>query len=284
MDGPIKNERERLDSQLLWLERWLVFSGAVVFVGVFVEIIAKVLRAQIDDEVIGGGLVMAGVAAEVTIARIISVKADRIREIADSDITRSSAQAAIANERAAGANERAAQANERAAKAEQRTAELEVDIAHSRERQMETDQLLSRMRLEQAERATVFDVRRFAGFLESRPKGTADILYQPEDAEAEEFAERLEIGMVTGHWTISTRPQPVPPEPSSRESAMSRAGARARGITVLIGRTNNGDPARAAFFALHEAFADQVHVPRFTWDMEPSVPNGIIRIVVGPKP
>src|SRR5580658_834843 len=68
--GTIKNERERLGSQLTWLERWVVFGGFAVAVGVAIEIGPKVLKREIDNAVIGGAIVILGVAAEAILTFI----------------------------------------------------------------------------------------------------------------------------------------------------------------------------------------------------------------------
>ena len=111
MDGPIKNERETLGNHLKWLERWLVFSGIVVVVGVFIEISSKVLKGEIDNEVIGGLLVILGVAAEVAIARVITLKSDRIQEIADIEVAQARQAASEARERAANTERLTAEAD-----------------------------------------------------------------------------------------------------------------------------------------------------------------------------
>jgi hypothetical protein len=104
MGGTIKNEREKLDGQLIWLERWIVFAGFAVAVGVAIEIGPKVLKDQIDNEVIGGAIVILGVAVEVLLTFVAAQKTSRVQQLANSDV-------AQANERAAQALDRAAEAN-----------------------------------------------------------------------------------------------------------------------------------------------------------------------------
>lgn len=104
MGRPIKTEREKLDHQLEWFERWIVISGFAVAAGVFTEIGPKVFKRQVDSEVIGAAIVILGVAAEVILAFLASRKSSRIQEIAD-------AETAAANQRAAEALERAANAD-----------------------------------------------------------------------------------------------------------------------------------------------------------------------------
>jgi hypothetical protein len=78
MGGTIKNEREKLGSQLRWLERWVVSAGFAVAVGVAIEIGSKILKREIDNEVIGGAIVILGVAIEVILTFVAAQKTSRI--------------------------------------------------------------------------------------------------------------------------------------------------------------------------------------------------------------
>ena len=101
MGGTIRNEREKLDGHLTWLERWIVFAGFAVAIGVAIEIGSKVIKHEIDNEVIGGAIVILGVAIEVILTFVAAQKTSRVQELANFDV-------AQANERAAHALERAA--------------------------------------------------------------------------------------------------------------------------------------------------------------------------------
>ncbi|HEY6341081.1 MAG TPA: hypothetical protein VIY49_06280 [Bryobacteraceae bacterium] len=172
MNGPIKNEREELGNRLKWLERRLIVSGSVVVVGVFVEISSKVLKRQIDNEVIGGVLIMVGVAGEVAIALLTSLKTDRIREIADSEIAQ--------------ANERAANAENEAAKNRLKAAELESSIG--------------RPRL----------TGKFREALENVPPGKIEIWHFADKKESAVLARDIASVFGSLRWAVS-HPRPVPP-------------------------------------------------------------------------
>jgi hypothetical protein len=144
--------------------------------------------------------------------------------------------------------------------------------------QSAANQLVGKLRLDQSERFRIFDTLRFAGALDPHPKATAEIWYQPQDGEAEDFAKSIERALVLANWTIGVPPKPIP-----FNLSLSQAGAKARGLTILTSAEATED-SHAAFLALHKAFADQAHPPMFTWGIKKEVPLGIIRIVVAPNP
>lgn len=88
-----------------------MFAGFAVAAGVAIEIGPRVLKRQIDNEVIGGAIVILGVAVEVILTFIAAQKTGRIQEIANSDVS-------AANERAINAEKATAEANLERAKLE----------------------------------------------------------------------------------------------------------------------------------------------------------------------
>lgn len=121
MGGTTNTEREKLDGQLTWLERWIVFAGFAVAVGVAIEIGPKVLNREIDNEVIGGAIVILGVAIEVILTFVAAQTTSRVQQIANSHV-------AAANERAAHAFDRAAKAEKEAAEANLARARIEASL------------------------------------------------------------------------------------------------------------------------------------------------------------
>src|SRR5579864_2180371 len=112
------NERERIDSRLVWLERGIVVAGGVVVVGLLLEYspeISNAVKARriFPEEVIGGILVTVGVFFEVLLGIFVTKYARRSQELADSLISET-------NERAARAEQAAAEANLARVKMEQR--------------------------------------------------------------------------------------------------------------------------------------------------------------------
>lgn len=81
---------------------------------------------------------------------------------------------------------------------------------------------------------------KFAGCLDPEPKATAEIWFQPQDGEAEDFTKAIERALVLANWNIGVAPQPIPSGLS-----LSQIGARAHGLTILHSRDLTEDSLAA---------------------------------------
>jgi len=265
MSGPINNAKEKsLLVKQDWFQHLVEIGGVVVFVGLLIEDGPELWEAiwvhhRLPSRgVIGGTIVAIGVGVEVLFASLVTHVSKQLQEVADA---------------------RNAELHERAATAETRTAELQSDIEASRERQKQAEHLIGILRLGEVPRHSIFDSRKLAGFLmDSSTKGTAEVLYQPGDGEASALANDIHLGLIVGGWTADA-PKPMPSAAKEYEAPILALRAKPEGITILarsIAEAGN-NPVRAAFSALVPQIA-------FSWEIDPELPEGLLRIVVGPKP
>ena len=182
------------------MERWSLIAGLVVVVGLFVESGPELAHSLVhlewpSREVIGNLVVVLGVAGEVLFSWR-AVRAARQAELqAEHQIAELNAAVAAANERAANAFDRATNAEKETAEANERTEMVRARLA-------ETEKLVVKLRMAQEPRARHFNFRKFAGFLEGKPKGTVKIFCRVEDEEAAEFGELIRNTLLATRWTV----------------------------------------------------------------------------------
>jgi hypothetical protein len=191
-NGPISNEREKLDTALTWLERGLILAGGIVVAGLLMEsgpgIIAALMRRKLPaSDTMGGALVTIGVAAEVLLGILIAQKSHRVQELADSSITESKERAAVAEQAAAEAN-----------------------LLTEKER-------LERLKLEEDLSPRLFKSQQDAIERLSAFSGTAVVLeYLANDLESKRTAEQIAWVFQGARLTLTPRPN-SDPDPLFRE-------------------------------------------------------------------
>lgn len=168
-------------------------------------------------------------------ARDSAARADERAAKADERAALANAEAAKANESAAKLNERA-QALERdnlvlrddvnkaagevaklqteAANARAAQQKVETELAKQRERAANAELALEELRRRQAPRS--LDFKKFVEALKDKPKAKVEILYQPNDTEAYNFAVHIRRWLGPGDgdgagWEVLP-PKPIPPE------------------------------------------------------------------------
>jgi hypothetical protein len=260
MNGLTKEEKIGLG--LTPLQIVIAAAGLVVVIGLLMESGPEMMHSIEKHtwptrQLIGNGLVTVGVFLEVALAIFVERSARREELQAERTI---------------------AETLERATSAEARTADLEIAVADARERQAQAEELIGKLRLAQAPRASNFDPRVFVGFLENRPKGTAEIWYQQEDGEAFLFASLLRYALVRAGWIVNGLEQ-IPSTAEGKMPAILKLGGQPIGLTVLV--PSVPEPDHSVFKAITEASSGRQLTASGRPDAE--VPEGTIRIIVGPK-
>jgi hypothetical protein len=230
-----------------------------------------------------------------------AVKADADARIAEArnGAAQANVQAAKADERAGEANKEAGRANERAGELELQAqklvkenlalrsgvADLEKAAADARSKQAEAElhlkQLAERQQRQESPRWMYLSPLR--ALLKGKPTGVAEVLYPKEDDEAASFAFRLAWLMDLAGWKIARR-VPISAsltllqysgENDSDGALIKRVGGQ-RGISLVI-NTHEGSAYEPLINALRTC-GFSVKEGNF-----PGFPDGLIRIVVGPK-
>ena len=163
----------------------------------------------------------------------------------------------------------------------QKTAKAQKEAA---EAQLELQKRVEYVRKEAAWRTLS---PRFAEALKCRPKGTAEILYAPEDMEAYTFALQIWHALKNAGWATSD-PKPIPHEggiPGSLRNAPAQLRYGGGGPLSMISKRPPHDfgedtPAGAIWDALRSAIDVNFG---FTGETDPTLPEGHFIILVGQK-
>ena len=223
--NPLNTEKSVLEDKEVVAGRWMYGGMVAVLIGVIVETIPDffgTIGILASAHRIGGSLVALGLGVEFVIEFRVSKYRDRLREINATLI---------------------AETVTRAAQAEERTANLQIDVAAAREREALAEKLLIDLRLDQLPRSVMFTPLKFAGVLESRPKGSVEIMYPREDAEANELAKNLVRCFIVGGWNVISGPNPFPEHPFESTPGIARVGGMAQGITIRANCGVNEEPS-----------------------------------------
>jgi hypothetical protein len=273
----IRKELERGSDRLF---RWNLFFSATVgvgltiefvpdaasFLGVFSHTVFMVLHTHSGPlHEFGGFVVVVGIVAEVFIAR-------RDRHIETDLRDESNSEIGILHGRAATAEREAAEARRETAEANGRTEAVRLCLA-------ETDKMVITLRMAQEPRARSFNFRKFAGFLEGKPKTTVKIFCRIEDEEAAEFGELIRNTLLASHWSVEG---PTLLLPGASVPALQAMGAKPEGITVMqrsIIALALDDPYKI----LCDAFTF-VNVMSLVGRANPRIAEGEAWIVIGAKP
>jgi len=267
MNGPIKNANEQsLERKQTWFQRLVELGGLLVFVGLVVEYGPEIsgdiaLHRAPSIGLMGGLTVTLGVLAETLFALLVTKISRDLQTFADA---------------------RNAEFHARAAAAEQRTAELQLDI--------------ERLRLKTGPRIDSFDFTRLTEMLQSCPRGIVEILYLPNDGEAQWFALRLLSAIRSAGW--EARPDgvfPIPEDvvpailrdlPLSITKNMSltiRVGAQPTGVSLVARSIDEENmPATSTYLILRNALTKCGASPAGGFD--DSLPENVVRLVVAQKP
>jgi hypothetical protein len=188
---------------------------------------------------------------------------------------------------------------------------LERTLEEQREKTAKSEIRLEELRKRQERR--IADWSRFEEALKGKPKSEVEVLCQPNDDEAYQFADILCVSLLSSGWKSMVSPAPIPddmtqPLPqwgdgkeemppivrqvmvNERQSwpAVRRAGALPLGIAspksgIFIGSNKDSpDGDMPPLAALVNALAEAGMVPDKA--VCGDLPDGRIRIIVGPKP
>ncbi len=142
----------------------------------------------------------------------------------------------------------------------------------------ETEALVVKLRLAQEPRARNFNFRKFASFLEGKPKGIVKIFCRVEDEEAAEFGELIRNTLLASRWTADG---PTLLQPGSVPT-LQAFGARPEGITIMQ-RSVNALTPDDPYKILCDAFIF-MDVLSLAGRANPRIAEGEVWIVIGAKP
>lgn len=178
--------------------------------------------------------------------------------------------------------------NERAANANARAAKLENDAAQAR---LELEKLKEKIGPRKLNRVI------FHRTLEGQPKEPVEILYLRDDPDSLEFAQEIENDLKQAEWTVVSR-EPIP---SPREGTADAnnpitmsVGGQPSGVTV-VAHSVSEEESQASWNAIIGkdwvktpwttlAVAFQKSMGESKGSSHPTCPNGVLRIIVGPRP
>ncbi len=170
---------------------------------------------------------------------------------------------------------------------------LERDLAEAKINQAEAELQLAEVRKRQEPRRLIWD--KFVEPLKSGPKGTAIIMYQPDDSEAHALSSEMWMALGSTGWRVS-EPIPIPsdavigtlrdasPVLINRLTRVERVGGSA-GVTIVANNldepmlTNRPD---TAYLALETALLGGLGGTRSTLDA--SLADSVFRVIVGSRP
>jgi hypothetical protein len=154
----------------------------------------------------------------------------------------------------------------------------EIDKQALLDRLADTNNAVSKIRLQQAPRWVNFNHREFIGLLQERPKGIAEIWYQRDDGEGFFFANNLQSWLVMAGWTVHGLNQ-IDPTESGKMPAILELGGQPKGITVMVPSVPYaGDELSSAMI---DAFTNR-GAATFGIVNE-TLPAGTVRIIIGPQ-
>jgi hypothetical protein len=289
----------------LWRDRcffWLLFSTAIVIIGVVLEgpelvyetaSIARRKRGKVDSEeqhripdwvallgLLGWLLVVSGVAGEYIAEAMVSNADGNLQTFNDIMLTGARRETALAFERAADAERNAGEANSRASANEKEAAQLRKEAEGER---------LARVRLQEdiaPRRLVSADREKLAAKLTGSNKVFADIEYGAGDTEAYAFGVDLGKALQLVHWRSSE-----PHNYIEFTRAQLAFGGWPPLTTGVVIETCPNDTSRKAGSELHDGLAalgfDSIAKPECGWGKSifPPLqnPEGV-RIDIRPRP
>lgn len=192
-----------------------------------------------------------------------------------------------------------AQAQKDAALANERAGKLEVEAAQLRLKAAQAERELLELQLRTRPRQ--LDRNAFLKALAGQPKAPVQILYSRDDADSLEFAQEIENQLRRAGWTVTTRePIPTPSVPRSGPAddipLPMTVGGQPSGVTVVArsiseeeagaGRKRSmgrDDWVRTPWTVLLDAFGKSMGKSQGAGNIV-SCPEGVLRIIVGPRP
>jgi len=303
---------ESLSRDAAWYDRWKdradIFSvllALVVFAAAFWgnRLGAKLARANKEVAAAKERLNNLQIAAVKSDAQTEATRIETEAQSREAQI-KADAEVKIAEAHAVGkqADEKAGTANERAAELEKQNlalrggvAGLEKEAAEARRRQAEAELRLEEIRKRQEPRWLPWD--KFVGELKGKPTGAAEILYQPNDAEAYNLATEIQMALSFVGWQVSS-PRPISSTdvrtvlrgaPESLIQAIpptQRVGGQPFGVSIVANDLSTLGPpdpeTPGALNALAKAFRATLKPIGVTRDE--GLPDNVFRIVVAAKP
>lgn len=139
-------------------------------------------------------------------------------------------------------------------------------------------------------RVAFFSIKKFSESLKSKPQGTAEVMYQPDDGEAMMFAFALNSALVLGGWSLLAAVRPIPLDAAMGAKSAPipflltlppsvRVGGQPNGVSLIA---NTAIPANEPLAGLRETFLSCDLSVGLGLDSD--LPDGLVRVVVGPKP
>lgn len=167
------------------------------------------------------------------------------------------------------------------------------------QRELVEAQLSLRERIERQERPRWAYIGKLAGFLKGKPKGTVEIIYAPEDKEAQALAMGLEMELSAGAgWRISRQFRPFSADDSSqilpRYSTpamkslylplLTRVGGTDKGLSMIISPEDAYEALPKEGTAVHALLFGLIGCGFEVYEeIDDRLPHDNVRIVVGPK-
>lgn len=260
---------------------WIVLVGVVFEYGPkFIVFIQSVTFAHFRD--LGGGLLITlGIAGEIIFSSLAARKRDKLRKRHVSRIASLNLQAEQERHARVRIEETLRAAEERIAVLDKEAAEARLETAKA---QLELQKRIEYIRKQTGPRMLS---PRFTEALKDRPKGTADILYAPEDTEAYTFAIQICNAVKSAGWG-SQRPKPIPSEggiPGFSPDVPAQIRHGTSGPIALISKSSPPEhQEKTAPGAIWEAVTSALDVNfGFTSISDPTLPDNHFVIVIGQK-
>jgi hypothetical protein len=178
----------------------------------------------------------------------------------------------------ANAEERAAQAKERTASLEARAAESEKQAHEMGLKMAETE-----LKMQRLSSPRVPDQEKFLKALEGKPRPSKiDVMYSMDGSDCAILAAWTAKLLRDAGWTVDPEyPLVIPRSRDPHVSSAQMEGGQPWGITILDPEPKkNGSPTEALLDALFESLGSPVLAAVRT----ERIPNGDLRVVVGPRP
>ncbi len=251
----MKASEPELEKSIESCERWEWFGGGLVVIGVIAEVAIAAIHPPYDSfweqwgSSVANSLIAIGVALEIKFGQMAGLRQNELKR-------RSDEKAAVAEARAAEAIQKAAEANARAVQSQLRLQMLwkEVSPRH-------------------------IEFEPFKKALEGQIPAHVEILYLRDASDAFLLAFQIRALLSESGWTVEPL-QPIP-EVSSDTPLTVTVGGQPAGITVVAKSIEGG--STSPYAVLMHALGKGLGVGVFACP-HPSVPDGMVRIVVGPRP
>ncbi len=229
-------------------------------------------------------------ATAISLADARAAEANRMAKAIEHDNLTLRGQVANLEIQATTDNERALKLESDNLKLQATVATLEKETAVARERQAGAERLLAEVSKRMGPRLLNIPVFREA--MKGKPKGKCEIVYWPNDSEAQEYSLQFLRWLGAGidgdgaGWEVLD-PKPMakdlrlPNLPMEVQLGSSMIHLEASGISLIIPSTYKGDDTTAVGALVTALMKSGIS---FAYRVEPSFPKDAVTIVVGPKP